>query len=791
MEQTTNPGRGRGAPKVSEYLLVLRKRKWIIIFAVLFSLTVAAYQSYTTSPTYVATASLVLETSGQSTDLLQGFYTSFQPYRLETELQIISSRTICLGVVERLDLAFHPQVQLPDGVFFQDPFVKVGFPAGRYRVIEGESGFSVMDDAHNVIGECLYEQPFVSNDGLFGFTLHDPEPHPKRIISFRVTNPIQEAESIRQATTVQQSSDSNAFTVSVSHTDPKMVARLANTIAEVYVDENLRWKQERARKAREFIGQQIEVAEVKLRLTEDLLREYKEELGIVSFTDEARELIHRLSVVEENRNSLEQELAELEEQQGTVENYLNRGEIDLDTLTAMSSWPAFQTDQMLKEFVRTAGELTLEKQQLRQTSGLLNPRLAEIDGELDAVEGGIERRLTYIATSGALGISIEGAKSKLDETSNSISELTAELSTMPREEMELSIRERKSDVASKIHSLLLERYEEARINESMETGDVRIIDRAIRPTAPVSPNHASDLLLGLAVGLVIGIGLAMIVEMNDTTVKSADEVTGLTGLSPIGTIPKATEEFEELGEGRLIVLENPRSPIAETYRIIRTNIQYFGIDKQIRVLSITSPSKGEGKTTTTANLGVSIAQQGHKTLLVDTDLRKAKMHRFFNIPNTPGFTELILGDRTDEEVIRPTQVENLFVLPSGHPPPNPSELLSSRRTQDILERFRQEYDKVILDTSPVLAVTDPAVLGSLVDGTILVIEAEVSEAEAVKEAVNLLKNARAQILGFVLNKVDLTRTYKSNRYYHYYYYHHDDEAERSKGSIWKRFRGKK
>ncbi len=791
MEQPTNPGRGRGAPKVSEYLLVLRKRKWIIIFAVLISLTIATYQSYTTPPTYVATASLVLEASGQNTDFLQGFYSAFQPFRLETELQIISSRSICLGVVERLNLAFHPQEQLPDGVFFQDPFVEVGFPVGRYRVIESETGFSVLDDAQDAIGEGLYDQPFVSNDGLFGFTLHDPEPHPKRIISIKATNPIQEAESIRHSISVQQASDSNAFTVSVSHTDPKMVARLANTVAEVYVDENLRWKQERARKAREFIGQQIEVAEVKLRLTEDLLREYKEELGIVSFTDEAREMINRLSNTEESKSNLERDLAELEGQKRTVENYLNRGEIDLDTLMAISSWPTFQTDQLLRDFVRTAGELTVEKQQLKQTSGHLNPRLDEIDGELDALENDIENRLSYIIDSGALGISIEGVKSKIEETSSTISVLTSELSIMPREEMELSIRERKSDVASKIHSLLLERYEEARINESMETGDVRIIDRAIRPVGPVSPNHVSDLLLGLAIGLIIGIGLAMIVEMNDTTVKSADEVTNLTGLTLIGTIPKATEEFEDLGKGHLTVLENPRSPIAETYRIIRTNIQYFSIDKQIRVLSITSPSKGEGKTTTAANLGVSIAQQGHKTLLVDTDLRKAKMHRFFNIPNTPGFTELILGDRTDEEVIRSTRVENLFVLPSGHPPPNPSELLSSRRTQDILERFRQEYDKVILDTSPVLAVTDPAILGTLVDGTILIVESEVSEAEAVKEAVNLLKNARAQILGFVLNKVDLTRTYRSHRYYHYYYYHDDDEAERSKGSIWKRFRGKK
>jgi len=790
VEQETNPSRGRGTPRVSEYLLVLRKRKWIIIFAVLFSLTVAAYQSYTTPPTYVATTSLVLETSGQDTDLLQGYYTSFQPFRLETELQIISSRTICLGVVEKLDLAFHLLSQLPEGVYFRDPFVEIGFPVGQYRVVESESGFSVLNDSSNVIGKGLYDEPFVSNDNFFGFTLHDPEPHPKRVFSFRVTSPVQEAESIRQATTVHKAGDSNAFTVSVTHTDPKMVAKLANTIAEVYVDENLRWKQERARKAREFIGQQIEVAEVKLRLTEDLLREYKEELGIVSFSDEASELIRRMSTYEVNKNSLERDLSELQEQQNSVVNYLNSGEINLGTLTAIGSWPAFQTDQMLKNLIQEAGELTIEKQKLNQTSGQLNPRLAEIDRELAAVEGDIEGRLTYIISAGALSIAIEGTRSKIEETSSSIAQLTGELSTMPREEMELSIRERKSEVAANIHGLLLERYEEARINESMETGDVRIVDRAIPPSAPVSPNHTSDLLIGFAVGLIIGIGLAMIVEMNDTTVKSADEVVNLTGLTQIGTIPKATEEFEELGEGRLIVLENPRSPIAETYRIIRTNIQYFSIDKEIRVLSVTSPSKGEGKTTTTANLGVSIAQQGHKTILVDTDLRRAKLHSLFNIPSTPGFTELILGDSTDEDVIRPTQVENLFVLPSGHPPPNPSELLSSRRTRDILGRFRQEYERVILDTSPVLAVTDPAILGALVDGTILVIEAESSEAEAVKEAVSLLKNARAQILGFILNKVDLSRTYKSHRYYHYYY-HHDDETERSKGSIWKRFRGKK
>ncbi len=787
MELQTNPS--RGTPRITEYILVLRKRKWIIIFAILFSLTITAYQSYTTPPNYIATTSLVLESSGRETAILPGFYTSYQPYRLETELQIVSSRSISLGVVEWLDLAFHVVSKLPADVYFEDPFVEIGFQAGQYRIVEGEPGFRLINNSREIVGGGTYDEPFVSDDGLLGFTLIDPDPHPTRVIRLRVTSPVVEAERIRRATTVKQAKDSNSFTISVSHTNRNMAAKLANAVAEVYVEENLRWKQERARKAREFIGQQIEVAEVKLRLTEDLLREYKEELGIVSFSDEARALVNRLNKDEEGKATLERELVELEEHKRTIEATLNSDDIDLEILTAISSWPSFQTNLLLKQLINESVTLKVERLQLDHTSGPLNPRLSEIDSELKTLKDDIEESLRNTVSHGTLAISIEGAQVKVNEADRALGVLTNELSTLPQREMELALRERKSEVAAKIHGLLLERYEEARINESKETSDVRIIDRAIKPTTPVSPNHASDLLLGFLIGLVIGIGLAMIVEINDTTVKSADEITNLTGLTSMGVIPKATEEFEALGEERLVVLESPRSPIAETYRILRTNIQYFGIDKELRALSITSPCKGEGKTTTTANLGVTIAQQGYKTLLVDTDLRKAKMHLLFSIPSTPGFTELILGDRTDEDVIRSTQVENLFILPSGHPPPNPSELLSSQRTREIIGRFRKEYERIIFDTPPVLAVTDPAILGSLADGTILVIEAENTEAEAVREAVNLLKTARAQILGFVLNKVDITRTYKSHRYYHYYEY--DSGSRRSKGSIWKRFRGKK
>lgn len=214
----------------------------------------------------------------------------------------------------------------------------------------------------------------------------------------------------------------------------------------------------------------------------------------------------------------------------------------------------------------------------------------------------------------------------------------------------------------------------------------------------------------------------------------------------------------------LIAKLNPRSPISEQYRTIRTNLQFSSVDKELQSIVVTSSGPSEGKSMTAANLAIVYAQQGKKVLLVDADLRKPTVHYTFRLDNFNGLSNVLVGDMTLTSVVEPGDVENLHVLTSGPIPPNPSELLASKRFQEMLEEAKQTYDIVIFDTPPVLAVTDAQILANLVDGSILVIRSKKTEIEAAQKSVDILKAANGKLLGTVLNG----REKKEHTYYYYY-----------------------
>ena len=214
----------------------------------------------------------------------------------------------------------------------------------------------------------------------------------------------------------------------------------------------------------------------------------------------------------------------------------------------------------------------------------------------------------------------------------------------------------------------------------------------------------------------------------------------------------------------LITNLNPKSPISEQYRTIRTNIQFSSVDEELRSILFTSSGPGEGKSMTTANISVTYAQQGKKVLLIDADLRKPTVHYTFRLDNLKGLSNVLVGDVLLEEAIHTTSIDHLDVISSGPVPPNPSELLGSRKMRAILERAKQQYDLVIFDTPPVLAVTDAQIMADFVDGAMLVVRSKVTELDAATKAVEALKPAKARLLGTVLND----REKKGSNYYYYY-----------------------
>lgn len=339
---------------------------------------------------------------------------------------------------------------------------------------------------------------------------------------------------------------------------------------------------------------------------------------------------------------------------------------------------------------------------------------------------------------------------------------------------------------------VLSQLESLRMAEANAVDTITVVEPAVVPRIPVRPRVLTSTLLALIVGAMLGAGLVFLIEYLDDTVKLPEHVEGITGLSTLGVIGREKNGGRRWGRLRgsgadrspdlltLATLEKPRSPNAEAYRTVRTGIQFSSIDDPIRSLVVTSPGPSEGKTTTAANLAVVMAQAGKKVVLIDADLRKPAQHRLWAAPNTVGLTGLLLQEEQPERLdfaLTPTKVENLWLITSGQLPHNPSELLGSQKLQRLVERLLQDYDYLIFDAPPALAVTDPIVLGQSLDGVLLVVDSGGTREPALAQTVQALAKVQAHIIGVVLNKFPV----KSGGYY-YYYYHHYYEDEGDKGA---------
>lgn len=339
---------------------------------------------------------------------------------------------------------------------------------------------------------------------------------------------------------------------------------------------------------------------------------------------------------------------------------------------------------------------------------------------------------------------------------------------------------------------VLSQLESIRMDEANAVDTITVVEPAIAPPLPVRPRVLINTLLALVVGAMLGVGCVFLIEYLDDTVKLPEQVENATGLSTLGVIAREKNggrsrslfqrnaRSQPPGPPSLVTIDKPRSPNAEAYRAVRTGIQFASIDNPIRSLVVTSAGPSEGKSTTAANLAVVMAQTGKKVALIDADLRKPSQHKLWGAPNTVGLTGLLLLEDQPESldyVLAPTQVENLWVMTSGLLPHNPSELLGSQKLQRLVERLLQEYDYLIFDAPPALAVTDPIVLGQSLDGVLLVVDAGGTREPAMVQTVQALAKVQAHIIGVVLNKFPV----KSGGYY-YYYYHHYYEEGGDKGS---------
>jgi polysaccharide biosynthesis transport protein len=389
-----------------------------------------------------------------------------------------------------------------------------------------------------------------------------------------------------------------------------------------------------------------------------------------------------------------------------------------------------------------------------EAAAFIATRLPEIVSERQR----LRQAERYAATKAGLTQELAALEADIAQTRDALAE------TAPTNDAEIARLNSALSLQERSYETLLQNLSAIRLAEAQDTDVLSLVEPARVPQTPIRPRIPTNTLMAALVGLMIGLGAVFLIEYLDDTLKEDSDLTEQLGVNLLAAIGKVGE-----GEKRTLITElNHNAPVAEAYRMLRTNIRFALVDTPLQTVMVTSPGPSEGKSTTAANLAVVMAQAGHRTILVDADLRRPVQHKLFDVPNKEGLTSaLVERESTLTEYLRDTGVENLRVLPAGPLPPNPSELLGSQRMREVVAELQREADLVILDTPPVLAVTDSALIASSISGALLVLRAGQTHLEAARRAVEQLQGVQATILGAVMNGV---REGREGYYYYYEYY---------------------
>jgi capsular exopolysaccharide synthesis family protein len=374
-------------------------------------------------------------------------------------------------------------------------------------------------------------------------------------------------------------------------------------------------------------------------------------------------------------------------------------------------------------------------------------------------------------------------QNKINDLQKQLAAIDAQLAAAPpnqRAALDATLGPQRDSLITQ-QGLFKQKLDQLQVDASLKSGGAQLVTPASTPTSPIRPRPKRNAIIATAVGLIFGVGLAFLFEYLDDSIKSKDDLDRAAHGTPVlGLIP-VVSSWRSRADPRVVSLTEPTSPAAEAYRTLRTSIQFMGLDRPVRTLQVTSPSASEGKTTTLANLGVALARAGQRVVIVCCDLRRPRIHDFFGLSNSIGFTTVLLGDASLMRAVQPVDgTDRLSILSSGPLPPNPSELLSSTRAIEVLTALQGEFDMVLVDCPPVLPVTDAAVLSARVDATLLVATADVTTRREVSRAIELLHQVDAPLVGTVLNGVSTEGGYGYS--YGYYRYYGKNEPRKERGT---------
>jgi capsular exopolysaccharide synthesis family protein len=559
--------------------------------------------------------------------------------------------------------------------------------------------------------------------------------------------------------------------------DPQMAANVVNTLMQTYVENNFKARFESTMQASDWLSKQLVDLQMKVETSQEKLVRYQKEHEILGADEKQNITMEKLDELNKELTAAESERMDKEALYRLVES----GDPDaiVSSATALEEAGAgAQTSSALLGGLRSKeADLKIQAADLSTQFGPSYPKLLQLNNQLKEIDSQIQGELKKIIAK--VRGQYNAALQRENMLHTALDKQKQEANKLNESAIEYTLLKRDVDTNRQLYEGLLQKLKEAGVSAGLKSNNFRIIDSARPPTGPIEPNVPRNLLFAAVLGLASGIGLAFLIEGLDNTVRTTEQAQMIAGVASLGMIPLGSKSAREGPNPKRLVIASskeavelvtqvrPQSQMAESYRALRTSLLLSNLGAPPKVIMVTSALPQEGKTTTSINTAVVLAQKGVRVLLIDADLRRPSIHKTLGMGPHSGLSNVLTGSTTLEQAISDTSIlPNLFVLPAGTPPPNPAELLASSNMRDVLNQLRGQYDHIVIDTPPSLSVTDAVVLSPRADAVILVIRSGQTTKQALRRSRDVLMQVNAKVVGVLLNAVDLS----SPDYYYYYEY---------------------
>jgi succinoglycan biosynthesis transport protein ExoP len=725
-----------------DYMAVVLKRKWLILSLVVVVTSLVTIQMYRLPPIYEAETMIQIEQKKgivKTKELILN--TGNDPTYWNTQLKLLENPQLARQVILALDLQNNPA--------FLEGQANSGFFAGLHRLFFGDKPTPSRIENTKV---AIIDGPDVRADQLTPEQLERLEPY---------------EDILRSNLTVEPVEKTSLVTIRYRHSNPEIAMKVADTLAQVFIFNDLQRTNIGERTAAENLANQIAELQLKIQQDTERLINYKKSHSIPISP------IQGVDLTAVRVNTYSAQLLAAEDDRKKAKAAYDAA------LSSADPWsiPEVQADTFVQKLREKIGDLKEKRTVLLQTYTPEWPGVKTTEEQIKQVESELDKRPREVIRS--LKLRYDAALAREQKLNQDYTRERGAAQQQGEDAIDIGSLNQQIETNRQLFTTLFQKQKELEVTSNDSASNVTIATPARLPRTPIGPARSRNIVVAFLLSLGIGVGLAFLLDYLDDTLKSVEDVDRYIHLPALALIPALRNERallksknpgpgDEKESTALALIEDIRSPVTEAYRHLRTSLLLSSAGQPPKTILVTSSQPSEGKTTTAVNTAVILAQTGAEVLIIDCDLRRPRVHTHFNLSNSKGLTNYLSGETNTDELLQPyDKLPNLKIMPSGPVPPNPAELLSSDEMRKLLNTVSERFTHIIIDSPPAISFTDASILSTMTDGVMLVVHGGKSSRAVVRRAKQQLLDVGAHIYGVVLNNVKLEG---SNNYYYYGYY---------------------